>query len=87
MIGRRHIRLKVMQSLYSYFSNSSHEISISEKEMTKDIRSITDLHAIIISFILKLHTYATDFMEENKSKYIPSDEDLNPNTKFIITEL
>ncbi|MGY8989509.1 MAG: hypothetical protein ACKVJA_04560, partial [Flavobacteriales bacterium] len=83
MIGRRHIRLKVMQSLYSYFLNSSNEISISEKEMIKDIRSITELHVIIIYFILSLHAYATDFMEENKSKYIPSDEDLNPNTKFI----
>ena len=66
MIARRHIRLKVMQSLYSYFLNSSNEISISEKEMIKDIRSITELHVIIISFILALHTYATDFMEENK---------------------
>ena len=83
MIGRRHIRLKVMQSLYSYFSNSSNEISISEKEMTKDIRSITDLHVIIISFIIEIHTYTTDFLDENKSKHIPSDEDLNPNTKFI----
>ena len=83
MIGRRHIRLKVMQSLYSYFSNSSNEISISEKEMIKNIRSIEDLHVIIMSFILEIHSYASDFMEQNKSKYIPSDEDLNPNTKFI----
>jgi len=83
MIGRRHIRLKVMQSLYSYFSNPSNEISISEKEMAKDIRSIAELHVILISFIIELHTYATDFLEENKTKYIPSKEDLNPNTKFL----
>jgi N utilization substance protein B len=83
MIARRHIRLKVMQSLYSYFSNPSNEMSISEKEMAKDIRSISELHIIIISFIIELHTYATDFLEENKTKYIPSKEDLNPNTKFL----
>ena len=81
MIGRRHIRLKVMQSLYSYFSNPVNEMVISEKEMMKDIRSIEDLHVIIMSFILEIHSYATDFMEENKSKYIPSDEDLNPLVK------
>ena len=40
MIARRHIRLKVMQSLYSYFSNPSNEISISEKEMAKDIKVV-----------------------------------------------
>ena len=72
-----------MQSLYSYFSNPSNEISISEKEMAKDIRSIAELHVILISFIIELHTYATDFLEENKTKYIPSKEDLNPNTKFL----
>jgi transcription antitermination protein NusB len=83
MIGRRHIRLKVMQSLYSYFLNSSNEISISEKEMIKDIRSISELQVIIISFIIELHAYATNFLEENKTKYIPSEEDLNPNIKFL----
>ena len=72
-----------MQSLYSYFSISSNDISISEKEMIKQIRSISDLHIIIISFILELHIYATDFLEENKMKYIPSEEDLNPNKKFL----
>jgi len=83
MIGRRHIRLKIMQSLYSYFSNPNNEMSISEKEMIKDIKSISNLHVIIISFILELHRYATDFLEGNKTKYIPSKEDLNPNTRFL----
>lgn len=72
-----------MQSLYSYFSNPNNEMATSEKEMLKDIRSIADLHAIIISFVLEIHKYAIDFMEDNKSKYIPTSEDLNPNTKFI----
>ncbi|HJM15831.1 MAG TPA: transcription antitermination factor NusB [Flavobacteriales bacterium] len=83
MIGRRHIRLKVMQSLYSYFSIPSNEMSISENEMIKDIRSISELQVIIISFIIELHVYATNFLEENKTKYIPSEEDLNPNIKFL----
>ena len=83
MISRRHIRLKVMQSLYSYFSNPNNEMAISEKEMLKDIRSIAELHIIIISFILEIHKYAIYFMEDNKSKYRPSSEDLNPNTKFV----
>ena len=42
MISRRHIRIKVMQSLYSYFSNPHNEMKISEKEMIKDIKSISE---------------------------------------------
>ena len=72
-----------MQSLYSYFSNPLNEMISSEKEMLKDIKSISELQIIILSFLFELHKYATGFLEDNKSKFIPTDEDLNPNTKFI----
>ena len=83
MITRRHIRLKVMQSLYSYFSNPNNEMAIAEKGMIKDIRSVSELQLVIFSFILEIHKFAVDFMEDNKSKYIPTDEDLNPKMKFV----
>ena len=87
MIARRHIRLKVMQSLYSYFSNPSNEMAIAEKEMLKDFRSVPELQVVLFSFILELHRYASEFMEENKSKYIPTDDDINPNTKFLTNKI
>ena len=83
MITRRHIRLKVMQSLYSYFSNPNNEMAIAEKGMIKDIRSVSELQLVIFSFILEIHKFAVDFIEDNKSKYIPTDEDLNPKMKFV----
>ena len=54
MITRRHIRLKVMQTLYSYFSNSHNDLKIYEKVLLKDIYSISNLHVIIFSFLLEL---------------------------------
>ena len=83
MISRRHIRLKVMQSLYSYFSNPFNIMEVSEKEMLKDIKSISELHVVLISLIFEIHKFATGFMEDNKEKYIPNEDDLNPNKKFI----
>ena len=83
MITRRHIRVKVMQSLYSYFSNPNNEMVIAEKGMIKDIRSVSELQLVIFSFILEIHKFAVDFIENNKSKYIPTDEDLNPKMKFV----
>lgn len=83
MITRRHIRLKVMQSLYSYFSNPNNEMAIAEKGMLKDIRSVSELQIVIFSLILEIHKFAVDFMEDNKGKYIPKDEDLNPKMKFV----
>ena len=83
MITRRHIRLKVMQTLYSYFSNPQNDLKIYEKVLLKDIYSISNLHVIIFSFLLELYKFAQGFLEDNKFKYIPTEEDLNPNTKFI----
>jgi N utilization substance protein B len=83
MITRRHIRVKVMQSLYSYFSNPNNEMVIAEKGMLKDIRNVSELQIVIFSLILEIHKFAVDFMEDNKGKYIPKDEDLNPKMKFV----
>ena len=83
MITRRHIRLKVMQTLYSYFSNPQNDLKIYEKVLLKDIYSISNLHVIIFSFLLELYKFAQGFLEDNKFKFMPTEEDLNPNTKFI----
>ena len=55
----------------------------SEKQMIKDFKSLSDLQIIIVSFLFEIHKYAEGFYEDNKSKFIPTEEDLNPNTKFI----
>ena len=72
-----------MLSLYTYFSHPQNEMTSSEKQMIKHFTSISELQIIIISFLFELHKYAKGFLEGNKSKFIPTDEDLNPNTKFI----
>ena len=82
MITRRHIRIKVMQSLYSYFS-SNNDIDYIEKDMIKSINKISDLHSIIISLLIEIRKYALSHFEERKTKYFPTDEDLEPNMKFV----
>ena len=54
MISRRHIRLKVIKFLYTYFSHPSNEMLSSEKQMIKHFKSISDLHIVIISFLFEL---------------------------------
>ena len=83
MINRRHIRLKVMQSLYSYFSSFNKDMAVTEKEMMKNINSISELHVLLLSLLVEINSFADQFLEDNKTKYIPSAEDLNPNTKFV----
>ena len=83
MISRRHIRLKVMQSLYAFYSKKDTSISKSENEMLRQIQDISNLKLAVLSLFLFLFRHADSFFEDNKNKFLPKDEDLNPNKKFI----
>ena len=83
MISRRHIRLKVLQSLYAFHSKKEKSISKSEKEMLKNIEDVSNLQLAILSLLFLLYKHADNFFEENKKKFLPKEEDINPNKKFI----
>lgn len=82
MLSRRHIRLKVMQSLYAHFSNNENRVSTSEKLMLNHFQEIGELNLVILSLIVELVKYADNFFEEGKKKHLPKEEDLYPNRRF-----
>ena len=83
MLSRRHIRLKVMQSLYAFFLKKEDNISKEEDAMIKHMREISDLNLSIIALMIELIKYADDFLENSKNKFFPTEEDLSPNKRFI----
>ena len=83
MISRRHIRLKVMQSLYAFRSQNERDVLKGERDMLKHIEDISELHLVIIGFLVSLINHAEAFYEEGKKKHLPTQEDINPNIKFI----
>ena len=72
-----------MQSLYTFKSKKDQSILNGEKDMLKHIEDISKLQIVVISFLLFLFRHAQNFFEENKSKFLPKDEDINPNLRFI----
>ena len=83
MINRRHIRLKVMQSLYAFFSSRQNNINDARSMMIKHINDIYNLHISLISLIVELKVFADEFLDSSKDKYFPSEMDLNPNKRFV----
>ena len=83
MLSRRHIRLKVMQSLYAYFSTKENNIPASEEAMLKHIEEIGELNLVILSLLVELVKYADNFFEDGKKKHLPTAEDLDPNRRFV----
>jgi len=87
MLSRRHIRLKVMQSLYSYFSAKEDNMPVAERAMLKHINEVVELNLVIIALLIELVKHADDFYEEGKKKHLPTEADLNPNRRFVDNEL
>jgi N utilization substance protein B len=83
MISRRFLRIKAFQALYSYFQSEDKNTKKLESETFLSLERMHDLY-LYLMIIGKEVTHLSELrMEEAKKKRLPSEEDLNPNTKFI----
>ncbi|NTW23199.1 MAG: transcription antitermination protein NusB [Lentimicrobium sp.] len=87
MLSRRHLRIKVMQALYAYFQSDDNDLNQSEKGLVSAINSIYDLYIFLLSAILETGDFARNRMEEGRQKFLPTQEEINPNTRFIENRL
>ena len=87
MLSRRHIRVKVMQSLYSYLSTKVNEMPVAERAMLKHFDEVVELKLVIISLWIQLVKHADNFYDEGKKKHLPTALDLNPNTRFVDNDI
>jgi len=83
MLNRRHLRIRVLQFVYSWNRSNKVEITDLEKQFLKSIGKVEELYLLLLLYILEVRDYAENYLEDSKKKQLPSDSDLNPNTKFI----
>lgn len=87
MLYRRHLRIKVLQSLYSWYTGGNTDIIVGEKQLLKSIDMLHDLFIFQLSFLVEIKRFAEIRIEENKQKFYPTEDDLNPNLRFIKNEV
>jgi len=83
MLYRRHLRIKVLQALYAYYSDDSADLSTGERQLLQSINKLYELFIYQLSFLLEVKRFAENRVEENKLKYYPTEDDLDPNLKFV----
>lgn len=82
MLSRRDLRIKVLQALYSFFQSKNDRLDIGERQLLTSIDKINDLFIYQLSFLIEVIDFAKKRIEDGKKKFIPSEEDLNPDTRF-----
>lgn len=83
MLSRRHLRIKALQALYAYFVSNSIDMVVGEKNMLRSIEKIYELITYQLSFLQAISKLAGVRLEDGKKKFYPTEEELDPNTKFI----
>ena len=83
MLYRRHLRIKALQSLYSWHTGGQDQLPDAERELLNGVNKLYELYIHQLSFILEVRKFAKERIEQSKKKFYPTDEDLNPNFKFV----
>ena len=87
MLTRRHIRVKVMQSLYALEQTQSDNIDKEEKFLLFSIEQMQDLFLINLQLLIEIRKHAADFLKKSKKKHLATLEEKNPNQKFVNNEI
>jgi N utilization substance protein B len=83
MLNRRHLRIKVLQSLYAYFQSNEESYKRTEGELVAAVDRIYDLYLYLLLTFAELKEIGEHRIDENKKKIMPTEEDMNPSRKFV----
>ena len=87
MINRRHIRVKVMQSVYAMIKSYDDDVLKEEKFIKHSIKRMFDLYVLLLDLLVEVQKLAEEKQKISKKKYLATKEDLSPNRKFVENKL
>lgn len=82
MVNRILIRIKVVQIVYSYLKGDK-DMNATEKELFFSLEKAYDLYHYLLLLMIEVTDLQKKRLDTAKAKYMPSAEDLNPNTRFV----
>ena len=83
MLNRRFLRVKALQAIYAYRQSDSSNLPQAERQLLEGVDELYKLFVYQLSFWVEIKRFAERRIEENKQKHFPTEEDLNPNMKFV----
>lgn len=83
MLSRRHLRIKVMQALYAYQRSENEPLVNGEKLLLQSVERVYDLYIHELSLLQELRKAALKRIEDGAKKRLPTEEDINPNLRFV----
>lgn len=83
MLNRRHIRVKVMQTIYALRTRGSFNLDTEGKFVKASMEEMYSLYLIMLDLMVEVHAFAKAEQEKISKKILATEEEKNPNTRFI----
>lgn len=83
MINRNLIRIRVVQVIYSWYQNTNKDLRDAEKELMFGLQKSYDLYYYLLLLMVELTRAYENRVEAKRNKFLPSEEDLNPNMNLV----
>lgn len=87
MINRVLIRIRVVQILYAAQLSSNKDLRKIENDLIFSLQKSYDLYFYLILLLVELANTYEKIVEHRKGKLLPTEEDINPNTRLFSNKL
>lgn len=87
MLNRRHIRVKVMQTMYAFKGSESDDFSKDQKFLLFSIDNMYNLYLLLVSLLIEVQKRAESDLQRKQNKHLATKEDKDPNRKFVNNQL
>lgn len=81
------MRIKALQEIYAYHQSGSSDLARAERHLLESVDNLFELFVYQLSFLVEVKHFAERRIEENRKKHFPTEEDLNPNLKFVNNQI
>ncbi|HET8803202.1 MAG TPA: transcription antitermination factor NusB [Aequorivita sp.] len=87
MLTRRHIRVKVLQSIYAYNQRENPNMDTQEKFLHHSIDQMQDLYLLMLQLFVALQEQAEKFLNTSQKKHLATVSEKNPSRTFVDNKL
>lgn len=83
MLTRRHIRIKVLQSVYAFFQSEHQDLDKQERFLLYSIDQMQDLYLLMLQLVVEVKNHAEVYLQKSQQKHLATAEEKNPNRTFV----
>ena len=83
MLNRRHIRVKVMQSIYAMHQHQSDNLDKEEKFLFQSIENTQNLYLLLLSALIEIKKKEEEYIDLASKKHLATKEEINHNFHYL----